>query len=79
MAMDIRIVDTHTSEVLAATRVEGVAKDMNLGGALAGFGGSGGMGGGHWAVMPRRPWKKPSGPACTMRPNLSPKIHLRNI
>jgi curli biogenesis system outer membrane secretion channel CsgG len=46
MAMDIRIVDTHTSEVLAATRVEGVAKDISLGGALAGFGGSGGMGGG---------------------------------
>jgi len=45
MAMDIRIVDTHTSEVLAATRVEGVAKDVSLGGALAGFGGSGGMGG----------------------------------
>jgi curli biogenesis system outer membrane secretion channel CsgG len=45
MAMDIRIVDTHTSEVLTATRVEGVAKDVSLGGALAGFGGSGGMGG----------------------------------
>lgn len=45
MAMDIRIVDTHTSEVLAATRVEGVAKDVNLGAALAVFGGSGGMGG----------------------------------
>ncbi|MBN1828014.1 MAG: hypothetical protein JW884_02565 [Deltaproteobacteria bacterium] len=46
MAMDIRIVDTNTSEVLAATRVEGVAKDVNLG-ALAGIaGGSGGMGGG---------------------------------
>ena len=45
MAMDIRIVDTHTPEVVAATRVEGVAKDVNLGAALAGFGGSGGMGG----------------------------------
>ena len=46
MAMDLRIVDTRTSEILAATRVEGVAKDVNLG-ALAGFaGGSGGMGGG---------------------------------
>ncbi len=44
--MDIRIVDTQASEVLAATRVEGVAKDVNLGAALAGFGGSGGMGGG---------------------------------
>ncbi len=46
MAMDIRIVDTHTSEVLAATRVEGVAKDVNLGAALGAFGGSGGMSGG---------------------------------
>ena len=46
MAMDVRIIDTHTSEILAATRVEGVSKDVNLG-ALAGFaGGSGGMGGG---------------------------------
>lgn len=45
MAMDIRIVDTRTSEVLAATRVEGVAKDVSLG-ALAGIaGGSGAMGG----------------------------------
>lgn len=46
MAMDIRIVDTATSEVLAATRVEGVAKDVNLGGMLAAFGGSGGLAGG---------------------------------
>lgn len=46
MAMDIRIIDASTSEVLAATRVEGVAKDVSLGGALAGFGGSGGMAGG---------------------------------
>lgn len=46
MAMDIRIVDTSTSEVLAATRVEGVAKDVNLGGFLGGLGGSGGMAGG---------------------------------
>ncbi|RLB16258.1 MAG: hypothetical protein DRG82_09605 [Deltaproteobacteria bacterium] len=46
MAMDIRIVDTHTSEVLAATRVEGEAKDVNLGGSLGVLTGSGGMGGG---------------------------------
>ena len=46
MAMDIRIVDTHTSEVLAATRVEGEAKDVNLGGFLGGFGGGMGMAGG---------------------------------
>ncbi|NNF98448.1 MAG: hypothetical protein HKM93_03645 [Desulfobacteraceae bacterium] len=46
MAMDIRIVDTATSEVLSATRVEGVAKDVSLGGFLGAFGGSGGMAGG---------------------------------
>lgn len=46
MAMDLRIVDTSTSEVLAATRVEGVAKDVNLGGFLGAIGGSGGMAGG---------------------------------
>jgi curli biogenesis system outer membrane secretion channel CsgG len=46
MAMDIRIVDTATSEVLAATRVEGVAKDVNLGGFLGTLGGSGAMAGG---------------------------------
>lgn len=39
LAMDIRIIDTSTSEVLAATRVEGEARDVNLGvlaGALIG-------------------------------------------
>jgi curli biogenesis system outer membrane secretion channel CsgG len=46
MAMDIRIIDAATSEVIDATRVEGVAKDVNLGGFLGGFGGSGGMSGG---------------------------------
>lgn len=46
MAMDLRIVDTETSEVLAATRVEGVSKDVNLGGFLGAVGGSGGMSGG---------------------------------
>jgi curli biogenesis system outer membrane secretion channel CsgG len=46
MAMDIRLVDTRTSEVLSATRVEGTARDVNLG-ALAGvWGGSGAMAGG---------------------------------
>lgn len=45
MAMDIRIVDTATSEVLAATRVEGVAKDVNIGAALGALTGSGGLGG----------------------------------
>ncbi len=43
MAMDIRIVDSSTTEVLAATSVTGTATDVNLGaalGALGGFGGS---------------------------------------
>jgi curli biogenesis system outer membrane secretion channel CsgG len=46
MAMDIRIVDVHTSEVLAATRVEGEGKSVNIGGGLLALTGSGGMGGG---------------------------------
>jgi len=46
MAMDIRVIDSHTSEVLAATRIEGEAKNVNIGGALAGLTGGGGMGGG---------------------------------
>ncbi|MBX2837633.1 MAG: CsgG/HfaB family protein [Gammaproteobacteria bacterium] len=45
MAMDIRIVDVATSEVLAATRVEGVAKDANVGAALGALTGSAGLGG----------------------------------
>ncbi|MGD8893454.1 MAG: CsgG/HfaB family protein [Desulfobacterales bacterium] len=46
MAMDIRIVDAHTSEVLAATRVEGEGKSVNISGGLLALTGSGGMGGG---------------------------------
>lgn len=46
MAMDIRIVDTSTSEVLAATRVEGTATDVNLGVFAGGMIGSVGLGGG---------------------------------
>lgn len=45
IAMDIRIVDLATSEVLAATRVEGVAKDINIGAALGALTGGGGLGG----------------------------------
>ncbi len=45
MALDIRIIDTSTSEVIAATRVEGEAS--NIGGSVvAGFLGSWGLGGG---------------------------------
>lgn len=43
MALDIRIIDTSTSEVLAATRVQGQAKDV-AGGIMGGFLGSWGLG-----------------------------------
>jgi len=45
MALDLRIVDTSTSEVLAATRVQGQATDV-AGGFAAGFFGGFGLGGG---------------------------------
>ena len=46
VAMDIRIVDVETTEVLAATRVEGTAKAISGGGLLGGLVGSVPMGGG---------------------------------
>jgi curli biogenesis system outer membrane secretion channel CsgG len=45
MALDIRIVDTSTSEVLTATRVQGQATDV-AGGFMAGFFGGWGLGAG---------------------------------
>ena len=45
MALDIRIIDTSTSEVLAATRVQGQASDIS-GSIFGGFLGSFGLGGG---------------------------------
>jgi len=45
MALDIRIIDTSTSEVLAATRVQGTASDVS-GAIMAGFFGSWGLGAG---------------------------------
>jgi len=45
MALDIRIVDASTSEVLAATRVQGQATDINAG-AMVGFFGGWGLGAG---------------------------------
>ncbi len=45
MALDIRIVDTSTSEVLAATRVQGQASNV-AGGFMMGFMGSWALGGG---------------------------------
>ncbi len=46
MAMDIRIIDVDTSEVLAATRVEGTARAISAGGLLGGVIGSTPLGGG---------------------------------
>lgn len=46
MAIDMRIIDTRTSRVLAATSVEGEATDVNLGGLLGGYGSSGALVGG---------------------------------
>ncbi|HRZ13882.1 MAG TPA: CsgG/HfaB family protein [Candidatus Omnitrophota bacterium] len=45
MALDIRVIDTSTSEVLAATRVQGQASDV-AGGFMAGFFGGWALGGG---------------------------------
>lgn len=45
MALDIRIVDTSTSEVLAATRVQGQASDIS-GSIMGGFFGNWALGGG---------------------------------
>jgi curli biogenesis system outer membrane secretion channel CsgG len=55
MAIDLRVVDATTSRVLAATSVEGEARDFNIGGALAGYTGSYGLGGSlsSWKNTPR--------------------------
>jgi len=55
MAIDLRVVDATTSRILAATSVEGEAKDFNLGGALGGWTGSVGLGGAlsTWENTPR--------------------------
>ena len=45
LAMDIRIIDTKTSEILAATTVKGEARDINIGGALSVLTGGGSLGG----------------------------------
>ena len=46
MAIDVRIVDTRTSRIVAATSVEGTATDTNMGAALFGASGGVGLGGG---------------------------------
>jgi len=55
MAIDLRVVDARTSRILAATSVEGEAKDFNIGGALGGWTGSVGLGGAlsTWENTPR--------------------------
>ena len=55
MAIDLRVVDSRTSRILAATSVEGEAQDFNIGGALAGYTGSVGLGGAlsSWENTPR--------------------------
>jgi curli biogenesis system outer membrane secretion channel CsgG len=55
MAIDLRVVDATTSRVLAATSVEGEAKDFNLGGALGGYTGNYALGGSlsGWKNTPR--------------------------
>ncbi len=43
LAIDLRLVDTRTSRVLAATTAEGSATDINMGGLLGGWGSGVGM------------------------------------
>lgn len=54
MAIDMRVIDTRTSRIVAATSVEGEATDFALGGALAGAGAGGALGGalGGWSKTP---------------------------
>jgi curli biogenesis system outer membrane secretion channel CsgG len=54
MAIDMRVIDTKSSRIVAATSVEGKATDFALGGALAGAGGGGALGGalGGWSKTP---------------------------
>ncbi len=54
MAIDVRVIDTKTSRIVAATSVEGEATDFALGGALGGASGGGALGGalGGWSKTP---------------------------
>lgn len=54
MAIDVRVIDTRTSRIVAATSVEGEATDVNLGGLLGGAGGGGALAGalGGWSNTP---------------------------
>ena len=57
MAMDIRLVDAATTEILAATSVSGTSKRVNAGGALAALTG-GGLGGGALGGFANTPMEK---------------------
>jgi curli biogenesis system outer membrane secretion channel CsgG len=54
LAIDLRLVDTRTSRIVAATSVEGTATDVNLGVLGGGYGSSVGMAGslGGWSKTP---------------------------
>ncbi|HSR54725.1 MAG TPA: CsgG/HfaB family protein, partial [Alphaproteobacteria bacterium] len=55
MAIDIRVIDSRTSRIVAATAVEGEATDVNMGGMLGGRYGGGALGGalGGWKNTPK--------------------------
>ncbi len=55
MAIDLRVVDANTSRILAATSVEGEAKDFNIGGGLSGYTSGYSLGGSlsTWSNTPR--------------------------
>ncbi|MEM1081262.1 MAG: CsgG/HfaB family protein, partial [Pseudomonadota bacterium] len=55
MAIDVRVVDATTSRILAATSVEGEAKDFNIGGSLGGYTSGYSLGGSlsTWSNTPR--------------------------
>ncbi|SCZ65930.1 CsgG/HfaB family protein [Thiohalomonas denitrificans] len=57
MAMDIRLIDANTGEVVAATNIDAEAKDMNLGAALGAIGG-GAFGGGALSSYSNTPMEK---------------------
>jgi len=55
MAIDLRVIDTQTGRVIAATSVEGEARDFDIGGAIGGYTGGTSLGGSlsTWENTPR--------------------------
>ena len=81
MAIDLRIVDATTSRILSATSVEGEASDFNIGGALAGYTGSVGLGGGlqSWENTPReKALRQVIGKAVEVVINKTPQNYYRH-